>query len=152
MSRYWIKLWSCRDALSARSVCNVQRAAFNAISFDNAHPAQVGGGVVDMVRVFQGAVAVVFFAQVEGLVGRLREFLKPLVRRLEVDGARFGEALSQRARPEVDVVLLPLAIDASRPLGQQSIVGLDDGLRHLRGGEVVLHAGSAVPTHLSPPG
>ena len=97
MFRYWIKLWSCRDALSARSVCNVQRAAFNAISFDNAHPAHVGGEVVDVVGVLYGPVAVVLLPQVEGPVVRQRKHLKPLVWRLGVDGAHLIEALPQQS-------------------------------------------------------
>ncbi len=71
------------------------------VVLDEAHPAHVGGEVVDLIGALQGAVAVVFLAQVEGSVVRLGKLLEPLVGGLDVDGAHLVVALPQQIRHEV---------------------------------------------------
>ncbi len=71
------------------------------VVLDEAHPAHVGGEVVDLVGALEGTVAVVLLPQVERPVVRLRKLLEPLVGGFDVDGAHLIVALPQQVRHEV---------------------------------------------------
>jgi hypothetical protein len=57
------------------------------VVFDEAHPAHVGGEIVDKIDIFDRAFAAFFVAEIELQIFRLGKHLKPFLKRFHIDRA-----------------------------------------------------------------